>query len=93
MVGKLIGIALVSYVAVKLDLAKLPQDENYTQIVGVDLLGGIGFTMSIFIAEIGFQGQAELIIQAKIGILIASLIAGILGYAFLKSVTRQAHSS
>lgn len=86
-VGKLIGIALVSYVAVKLGLAKLPQDVNFTQIVGVALLGGIGFTMSIFIAEIGFQGQTELIVQAKIGILLASIIAGIVGYAFLQSVT------
>lgn len=89
-IGKLIGIALVSYLAVKLGVAKLPQDVNFTQIIGVALLGGIGFTMSIFIAEIGFQDQAELIIQAKIGILLASLIAGTIGYLFLKSVTRNA---
>lgn len=87
--GKLIGIALVSVLAIKFGFAKLPQDVSFTHIVGVALLGGIGFTMSIFITEIGFSGQDYLIIQAKIGILLASVIAGIAGYAFLKTTTRR----
>ncbi|MCI4410122.1 MAG: Na+/H+ antiporter NhaA [Thiotrichales bacterium] len=87
--GKLIGIALVSIIAIKLGLAKLPQDVTFTHIIGVALLGGIGFTMAIFIAEIGFQGQPTLIIEAKIGIFLASLIAGVVGYAFLKTVIRR----
>lgn len=86
LLGKLIGIAGVSYLAVKLSLARLPDGVNFIQIIGVSLLGGIGFTMSIFIAEIGFAGHADLITQSKTGILLSSLLAGIIGYLFLRQI-------
>ena len=82
-IGKLIGIAGFSWLAIKLGLARLPGDVRFTQIVGVSLLGGIGFTMSIFIAELAFNEQAQLLLQAKTGILFASLVAGILGLIWL----------
>jgi NhaA family Na+:H+ antiporter len=87
--GKLVGIAGSSWLAVKFGLAKLPEGVNFQQIMGVALLGGIGFTMSIFIAEIGFSGNDLLITQAKIGILISSVIAGVVGYLFLFKQTAK----
>jgi len=81
--GKLLGIAGFSWIAVKLGLTTLPRDLNFKHIVGVGLMGGIGFTMSIFIAELGFVGQAEELLMAKAGILIASALAGFAGFLWL----------
>ena len=84
--GKVIGIAGVAYLTVKLGLAKLPQGSSMQQIFGVAFLGGIGFTMSIFVADLAFVGNEALIFQAKIGILSASLFAGLFGYFYLKII-------
>ncbi|HNP63226.1 MAG TPA: Na+/H+ antiporter NhaA [Woeseiaceae bacterium] len=81
--GKLIGIAGFTWVAVKLGLSRLPDDLNFNHIIGVSLISGIGFTMSIFIAELAFAHQAETLLMAKTGILLASLVAGATGYAWL----------
>jgi len=81
--GKLIGIAGFSWVAVKLGLTSLPHNLNFKHIVGVGLMGGIGFTMSIFIAELGFAHHAQDLLMAKTGILLASLLAGISGFLWL----------
>jgi NhaA family Na+:H+ antiporter len=81
-VGKPIGIFLFSFIAVKSRLAALPRGVGLRQIFGVGLLGGIGFTMSLFIAGLAFPDAANLY-SAKIGILIASLTAGILGSLML----------
>ena len=82
--GKVIGIGGVAFVAIKLGLAKLPHASSMQQIFGVALLGGIGFTMSIFVADLAFLGEENLIFQAKIGILVASFIAGSIGYLYLR---------
>lgn len=82
-VGKLIGVAGFTWVAVRLGLSQLPQGLNFKHIVGVGLMAGIGFTMSIFIAELGFAHHPEDLLMAKTGILLASLIAGLSGYAWL----------
>ncbi len=82
-IGKLIGIAGFSWVAVKLGLASLPQGLNFKHIAGVGLMGGIGFTMSIFIAELGFAHHAEDLLIAKTGILLASALAGVSGFLWL----------
>jgi NhaA family Na+:H+ antiporter len=84
--GKFIGIAGVSWLALKLGLGQLPAGTSMSQIAGVALLGGIGFTMSIFIAELGFVGQPEKLLMAKTGILAASLVAGVGGYLWLRVV-------
>jgi NhaA family Na+:H+ antiporter len=81
--GKLIGIAGFSWVAVKLGLTSLPTGLDFRHIVGVGLLGGIGFTMSIFIAELAFAHHANDLLMAKTGILIASVLAGFSGFAWL----------
>ena len=81
--GKLIGINLFSLIAIKLKLSSLPQNSNWTQMIGVGLLAGIGFTMSIFIALLSFKGEIEIQDEAKFAILIASFIAAILGYLIL----------
>ena len=81
--GKLVGIAGFAWVSVKLGWASLPSDLNWRHVIGVGFLGGIGFTMSIFIADLGFAGSPENILQAKVGILLGSLVAGILGIGTL----------
>lgn len=88
--GKVLGIFGVSWIAIKLNIAKLPQDSNISQIFGVAFLGGIGFTMSIFVADLAFINNPELIFQAKVGILCASLFAGLFGYFWLKATAKKA---
>jgi NhaA family Na+:H+ antiporter len=82
--GKVVGIAGVEWIAVKLGIAQLPEDTTMKQVFGVSFLGGIGFTMSIFVADLAFLGNDALIFQAKVGILAASLISGIVGYTWLR---------
>jgi Na+:H+ antiporter, NhaA family len=82
-IGKLVGIAGFSWVAVKLGLASLPEGLNFKHIVGAALMGGIGFTMSIFIAELGFAHSPEDLLMAKTGVLLASAVAGISGFVWL----------
>ncbi len=81
--GKLIGIAGFAWLAVKLGFTTLPQGLNFKHIIGVALMGGIGFTMSIFIAELGFVHQPDDLLMAKTGILMASALAGITGFLWL----------
>lgn len=86
-VGKPVGICLASWIAMKLKLASLPAGVSLRMLVGVGILAGIGFTMALFIGELAFPGS-DLLDQAKIGIVAASLVAGIGGYALLKSSLR-----
>ncbi|MDP4193064.1 MAG: Na+/H+ antiporter NhaA, partial [Bacteroidota bacterium] len=81
--GKPIGITLLSFIAVKLNLAELPEGESWKRILGAGMLGGIGFTMSIFISGLAFSDNA-MIDLAKIGILSASLLSGLCGYIMLR---------
>jgi len=87
--GKVLGIAGVSYFAIKMKIAKLPEGASMNQVFGVAFLGGIGFTMSIFVAELAFLGSPQMIFQAKIGILAASLFAGIFGYLWLRFIAQS----
>lgn len=81
--GKLIGINLFSLLAIKLKLSALPQNSNWLQMIGVGLLAGIGFTMSIFIALLSFKNEIHIQDEAKFAILIASFIAAVLGFTIL----------
>lgn len=81
--GKVIGIAGIAWIAIKLKLAQLPDNSTMSQVFGVAFLGGIGFTMSIFVAELAFVDNSLLIFQAKVGILTASLVSGLIGYIWL----------
>ncbi|QQT28934.1 Na+/H+ antiporter NhaA [Sphingobacterium thalpophilum] len=84
--GKSIGIFLICFIAKKLKIAQLPEGAGWKQIFGVGLLGGIGFTMSIFISILSFD-DSMLIEEAKFAVLIASLCAGLLGYVVLSAVS------
>jgi NhaA family Na+:H+ antiporter len=82
-VGKPLGIFAITFLAVTFGFCKLPKRLNWKAIFGVGLLGGIGFTMSIFITLLAFEDQ-NIINNSKLVILLASLIAGILGFVTLK---------
>ena len=88
LVGKPLGIFIMAFISVKIGLCKLPDDLNWKSIAGVGFLGGIGFTMSIFITLLAFDNEL-LINNAKISILLASLIAALLGLLFLKLVLNK----
>lgn len=83
--GKPAGIFLFSYLPVKLGLCKLPGNVNWKALLGIGFLGGIGFTMSIFIALLAFSDQSQ-IDNAKAMILLASCLAGLLGFILLKTI-------
>ncbi len=87
--GKFLGIAGMSWLAIRLGVGSLPAGTRFSQIVGVGLLGGIGFTMSLFIAELGFVGQPQALLMAKTGILAASVVAGVAGCAWLWWVSHR----
>lgn len=87
--GKLIGIAGFTWVALKLGVSQLPSGLAFKHIVGVAFMGGIGFTMSIFIAELGFANHAEDLLMAKTGILLASLTSGLVGFTWLYFACRK----
>ena len=88
-IGKPLGIVGFTWVTVRLGWATLPDGLNMKHILGVGLLGGIGFTMSIFVADLGFAGSPEDLLMAKTGILLASAIAGLGGYFLLMFLTRD----
>jgi NhaA family Na+:H+ antiporter len=87
--GKPLGLLGASWLAVCTGLVDLPQGVTWRQMAGVGVLAGIGFTMSLFIAALAFL-QPELLATAKLGVLIASLIAGSAGLIVLRRVTSPA---
>ncbi len=89
--GNLIGISLASWIVIKTGLASLPKNVKWINLIGIAMLGGMGFTMSLFISNLAFS-DPELLNQAKIGILIGSLIAGVSGYLILRFTLSKDHS-
>jgi NhaA family Na+:H+ antiporter len=89
-VGKTLGISAVSWVAVRLGLVALPDDVSWRHILGVGSVAGIGFTVSLFITELAFEGTANE--EARIGIIAASLVAGLTGYLVLGTRSRDGES-
>ncbi len=83
-IGKTVGISLFSWLAVRLNVARIPEDVSWRQLMGAALLAGIGFTMSLFIAGLAF-GDGEALTAAKIGIITASLLAGSMGWLLLRT--------
>ncbi len=82
--GKPIGITLISFISVTVGICKLPLDLNWKHVFGAGILGGIGFTMSIFITNLAFVSNNNLVDSSKIAILLASTMAGIIGFIWLK---------
>ncbi len=81
--GKCLGVFLSVWLLIKLGASRLPSGVNLFHIAGVSLLAGIGFTMSIFIGELAFKGLPGLLLEAKVGVLLSSVIAGASGFVWL----------
>jgi len=81
--GKPLGIFLFTFAAVALGVCRMPLDLAWRHVLGAGMLGGIGFTMSIFITNLAYTGQADVINASKMAILIGSLVAGVIGFAWL----------
>ncbi len=90
--GKQIGIFLFSWLAIRLGLGKLPEGVDWKMLYGVAILGGIGFTMSLFIGSLAFECSGDAcfkLADERMGILIGSLLSGVAGYLYLRQVTRK----
>ncbi len=85
-IGKPAGILLFSFLAIRTGLGNLPSDIDFRHITGAGILAGIGFTMSIFITLLAFT-DAEVMVNSKIAVLLASLISGTVGFLFLRSTS------
>jgi NhaA family Na+:H+ antiporter len=84
-VGKQIGVFLAAVLAIRAGLAVLPEGSNWVQLYGVAILCGIGFTMSLFIGNLAFPGSAHLVDEVKVGVLMGSGLAAIVGVILLRS--------
>lgn len=91
-IGKPVGIFIMSWLSVKLKIAQLPEETTWTHVLGLGLLGGIGFTMSIFIALLSFT-LPELQAEAKFAILVASVLSGVSGFLLLSTYNKRKHIS
>lgn len=89
LLGKPVGILLMSFALVKFKVASLPENVNWVHMVGAGILGGVGFTMAIFVANLAFD-EESLIATAKLGILLASFFAGVIGFSLLTVQARAA---
>jgi Na+:H+ antiporter, NhaA family len=87
--GKQIGIFTSTWLAVRLGLAELPTGASWRQVYGTAALGGIGFTMSLFIGSLAFPDPSYAV-AVRVGVLVGSLASGVLGYAVLRSASRPA---
>ena len=92
--GKFVGIYLFTWLAVRSRVTSLPQGMNWRNVAGVSLLGGIGFTVSLFIANLSF-GSSDMVLlnQAKLGVLVGTVLAGLLGYVVLNFTLPKAGES
>jgi len=88
LLGKPLGIFLMAFICSKLKISSLPEGSNFKHIVGIGLLAGIGFTMSIFISILSYENPLY-VNEAKLSILISSILAGLLGYFLLKSLSNK----
>lgn len=89
LLGKPLGILFAAWLVVRMRWADLPTGATWLQVAGLACLGGIGFTMSLFIAELAFPGEASLLHHAKLGILIGTFVSAILGTILLRRAMRN----
>ena len=78
--GKQIGVFIFSYIAIKLKIARLPNNSNWYNFYGVGILTGIGFTMSLFVGNLAFVDSMQYMDGVKIGVLTGSLLSTLIGY-------------
>jgi NhaA family Na+:H+ antiporter len=94
-IGKPVGISLATWLALKLKLGQLPRHTRFGHIIGLGFIAGIGFTVSLFITELAFRSSAEAEVftdEAKIGIFLGSIVAGVVGFTFLRLRRRRSTS-
>jgi NhaA family Na+:H+ antiporter len=89
-IGKQLGIFGFAWLAIRLRLAAMPTGTSWSALYGVAILGGIGFTMSLFVTELAYAAHPDFAADAKVGILAASIVAGVVGYVVLKRRLRSA---
>lgn len=82
--GKAIGVSLFSYLSIRLNISSLPDNVRFNQVIGIAILAGVGFTMSLFIGGLAFGSNMVFLSSAKIGIIAGSVISGITGYLLLR---------
>jgi NhaA family Na+:H+ antiporter len=85
-VGKQVGIFLLCFIAIKLGLARLPDGASWGSLYGVSILCGVGFTMSLFVGSLAFENtviSSEMVFDERLGIILGSLLSGIMGYIVL----------
>ncbi|HCL84460.1 MAG TPA: Na+/H+ antiporter NhaA [Chitinophagaceae bacterium] len=89
LLGKPLGIASFSALGIALGIARLPKGMNTTKLIGMGLLAGIGFTMSIFISNLAFSSDEKMVQSSKVAVLVASLTAALLGWILLNASLRK----
>lgn len=87
-IGKPVGIFITSWLSIKTGFSKMPDKAGWSHIIGVGMIAGIGFTMSIFISLLSFT-SAELLVEAKFSILVGSLLSGVMGSLLLKGIAKR----
>ena len=91
-IGKPVGILLFSFVVVKLKIASLPENVNWRHMAGAAVLGGVGFTMAIFVANLAYDSELA-VTTAKAAVLLASTVAGVVGFLLLLIEARRSASA
>jgi len=86
-IGKQIGVFGFSFIAIKMGFAKLPDTSNFTQLYGVAVLTGIGFTMSLFVNSLAFSDPLQFMFADKLAILVGSCLSGVVGYLILRTAS------
>ncbi|HEY1189756.1 MAG TPA: Na+/H+ antiporter NhaA [Gemmata sp.] len=87
--GKPLGVVLLSFLAVRLGIAELPRGVSWPVVLGAGFLAGIGFTMSLFVAGLAFEGEPHLLTDAKIGVLSGSVLSAVVGAGLLLATLRK----
>ncbi len=88
-VGKVVGIVGATWLLVVSKKAELPENVSWRHVIGMSFIAGIGFTMSLFIAELTFEQSSEFLDSAKIGIFVASIVSGAIGVMILRVARRR----
>ncbi|WP_375742787.1 Na+/H+ antiporter NhaA [Corallococcus interemptor] len=92
-IGKAVGVFCATFLAVRLGLSGMPGNASIPQLFGVSVLAGIGFTVALFIASLAFTDAPEFLAQAKFGILLGSLMAGLVGCGILRTLKPRGASA
>lgn len=90
--GKVVGITATCWVLIKIGVVSLPSSTNWAQFIGIGFMAGIGFTVSVFIAELAYAGNESFVTAAKLAIIIASTISAAAGYLLLRRTTQPKNS-